>query len=110
MGVAILRFVCWEAALFAASIRLARLLRWRTPEWWLGVLAIEVTLESSFAALFSFTGWNSRWAYWIVAVVCALAGITRGKTWLRTPRFPIPPPVFAALFTPLVLLSFKPVE
>ena len=62
---ALARFVIWETALFAAAIRIAEWLGWRTgvrrEERWLAVLAIEVTLEASLAGLFSFARWNSPW-------------------------------------------------
>ena len=111
---ATLRFALWEAALFAFAIRLARLLGWRVldVEGWLAALAIEVTLESSLAGLFSFTHTNSEAGYWIAAAVCAAAA------WVRLPgRSPQPggagrnaAPLVAALLVPLVFLSFRPVE
>ena len=134
---AIVRFACWEAALLAASIRLARLIGWRddrrTAELWLAVLAIQLTLESSFAAIFSFAGVNSQPTYWVAAGVCLLVGIVGQVNDL--PRFVKrsgsggPPTadqpsggqvgdlphkllyaLIAALVAPLVLVSFKPVE
>lgn len=113
---AILKFACWEAALFAASIRLARLIGWRrrTVEFWLAVLAIEVTLESSFAAMFSFAGMNSAVGYWAVAVGCVMGFLLGGRTQAKSPAPPLAAPIIgafiAALVVPLVLLSFKPVE
>ena len=71
----ILKFAVWEAALFAASIRLAHAAvrhNRRAEVQWLLVVATQVTLESSFAALLSFTRANSVAAYWIAAGVCAL--------------------------------------
>jgi hypothetical protein len=111
---ALLRFIGWEAALLAASVRLARAIGWRlnAAEFWLGALAINITLESSVAAIFSFVGINSPAAYWMVAAVCAVAGCWR----LRVGKLPRPGPMswngafMAALATPLVLLSFRPVE
>ena len=109
--VAILRFACWEAALFAASARLARRAGWgkehSIQEESLAILAIEVTLESSFAALFSFAGMNSAAAYWVVAGVCAVAGL-----W--PVQFPgtksLSAALTAAVTAPLLLLAFRPVE
>src|ERR1017187_7261487 len=128
---AIVRFACWEAALFLAAIRLVRLLGWeqRTIEFWLAALAIQVTLESSIAAAFSFAGVNSQPAYWIAAAVC-WSGACMGRTPWSAPA-PLDPPspsdnhfdqrnrgwvvrlpyaLIALLLVPLVLLSFKPVE
>src|SRR5271157_2742506 len=77
--IAILRFVCWETALFAASIAIARSLGCRgarrVEEKLLAVLAIEIVLESSFAALFSFTRTNGPAVYWIAAALCLLAAV-----------------------------------
>jgi hypothetical protein len=139
---ATVRFVCWEAALFAVAIRIARLVGWRTGPWtvefWLAVVAIQVTLESSIAAAFSFAGVNSQAAYWIAAGLC-LAGAFVGRTPWSAPdplvrlflrseqedqgvgrgpggpphsrlRLVLPYALIAALLVPLVLLSFKPVE
>jgi hypothetical protein len=121
----VLRFVCWEAALWAASIRLARAVSRRSrraEEQWLLVLAIQVTLESSLAALLSFTRANSAAAYWTAAGVCALAAIAvpGGRdAFSRTAaaigrleifEYPKSAALMAALCAPLVLLSFRPVE
>lgn len=128
---AILRFACWEAVLFAASVLIAGLIGWRNnrppAERCLAVLAIEVTLESSCAAIFSFAGLNSPPAYWIAA--CLVAGpvsYLATKDRLSKPPVQMQPAVrrtgpqkfssnraaalIAALLAPLVLLSFKPVE
>ena len=131
---AIVRFACWEAALYLAAMRLARLVGWeqRTVEFWLAVLAIQVTLEASIAAAFSFAGVNSQPAYWIAAAVCLtgalvgqVTGLTRLKSFVRRTVSGIPPTasllsrgqvgdlahgLIATLLVPLVLLSFKPVE
>ncbi len=111
---ALLEFTCWEAALFAAAIVLAGKTGRRGAERWLLVLAIELTLESSLAALFSFTGINSRAAYWGAAAVCAAGAYlfrSRRPAW-RLPRRLVrgAAVVPAALLAPLVLLSFHPVE
>ena len=115
ISLALARFVVWEAAMFAASVEIARRLGWRNgdrpEERWLAVLAIELTLEASLAGLFSFAGWNSALAYWVVAAVC-VAGLIAAQIVGRTPwsaRVPLDP-LFAALLVPLILLSFKPVE
>ena len=122
MLLALLQFTCWEAALFAAAIALAGELGRSAEERCLLILAIEVTLESSLAALFSFTGTNSAPAYWIAALVCAAAAVatppgrralrafprTLGRLHLFRARFALP--AIAALLAPLVLLSFHPVD
>ena len=91
---------------------------------WLAVLAIDITLESSLAALFSFAGWNSPLAYWLVAAAC-LAGsaaclVASARSWVASAqswRSSVPKSpdmrhtaVAAALLVPLIFLSFKPVE
>src|ERR1039457_5465501 len=115
-------------------MRLARLVGWeqRTVEFWLAVLAIQVTLEASIAAAFTFAGVNSQPAYWIAAAVCLtgavvgqLTDLPRLKSFVRRTVSGIPPTasllsrgqigdlphgLIAALLVPLVLLSFKPVE
>jgi hypothetical protein len=123
---AILRFACWEAALFGASMVLARRLGWRgarrVEEKILAVLAIEIVLESSFAALFSFTGTNSAGAYWTAAALCAVAAaattagreaISRAVRELKTAdlfRHHRTAALCAGLLTPLIFLSFRPVQ
>ena len=109
---AVLEFAAWEAALFAASIWLARRIRWESAaEEWLAILAIEVTLESSAAALFSFAGLNSRPAYWIVAAVCAIALVgMRRPAKLTAVSHRLALAGMAAATAPLILLSFRPVE
>ncbi|SPF38507.1 membrane hypothetical protein [Candidatus Sulfopaludibacter sp. SbA4] len=117
ISLALARFVVWEAAMFAASIEIARRLGWRDgdrpEERWLAVLAIEVTLEATLAGLFSFTGWNSAAAYWVVAAVVVLVSWWGRRFRLPTSFFPSPQralALIAALLVPLILLSFKPVE
>jgi hypothetical protein len=91
--------------MFAAAIWIAARLGWSAGvEKWLAVLAIEITLESSIAALFSFTGLNSRAAYWIVAALCALALPALRDTLIKQ-RWS-----WGIFFAPLVYLSFRPVE
>jgi hypothetical protein len=122
---AILRFAGWQAALFAASIPLARGLGFgrfrRSEEQFLAVLAIEVTLEASFAGLFSFLGITSRLAYWAAAVcLLAAAGTRAGRETLRQFartltrleifRYPRTAGIVAGLLVPLFFLSFRPVE
>jgi hypothetical protein len=126
VSVAILRFACWEAALFAVAIVLERTLARRgarrLEETVLMVLAIEIVLESSFAALFSFTRTNSAPGYWTAAAFCALAaaGTRWGRESLRCAsrglktaeifRYPRTAALFAGLLTPLIFLSFRPVQ
>ncbi len=111
VAIAILRFACWEAALFAAGARLARLAGWgkehSVQEEAFAILAIEVTLEASIAGVFSFAGINSAAAYWVVAGLCAVAGL-----WpIRFPgRRSTSAALMAMLAAPLLLLAFKPVE
>jgi hypothetical protein len=102
---ATLRFAAWEAGLFFTAIRLAnRFGRRSAVERWLLILAIQVTLESSVAALFSFAHFNHAWLYWLV-----LVGLACWPGKLCKPRaLPYLPQL--ALFTPLILLSFRPVE
>jgi len=124
--VAILRFAGWETAVLAASIVLARALGRRgarpVEEQILAVLGIGIVLESSFAALFSFTGTNSPAAYWIAAMACgagavatrygreALAGAAGGLKTAGIFRYPRMSACFAGLLAPLVFLSFHPVQ
>src|SRR5271157_691267 len=124
--IAILRFVCWETALFAASIAIARSLGCRgarrVEEKILAVLAIQIVLESSFAALFSFTRTNSPSVYWMAAAFCllaaaatrggreALARAARGLKTAEILRYPRAAACAAGFLTPLLLLSFRPVD
>jgi hypothetical protein len=126
VSLAILRFCCWEASLFAVSIVLARALPWsgarRVEEKILTVLGIEIALESSFAALFSFTHTNGAPAYWIATAMCALAAVatargrealTRACNGLRAAEifhYPRTAALFAGLLAPLIFLSFRPVQ
>ncbi len=103
-------FVCWEAALFAAAFAAARGLGFREEEQWLAALALEITLEASFAGAFSFARINSPVLYWIAAAACAAAGIRwRGRIKLPAASRWMPA-AMAGLATPLVLLAFRPVE
>lgn len=116
---AIALFAAWEVCLFAASLALAWRFGWGndvSEERWLAVLAIEVTLESSIAAIFSFTRINSPAAYWAVAAACAAFAGLAGRPAFA---FHAKPPesvarwhfaALAALALPLVCLSFHPVE
>ena len=116
---AVVRFACWESALFAVAIRLARLAGWQrekgepavcVAEFWLAVLAIQVTLESSIAGVLSFARLNSMFAYWIAAAVCIAGSVTirRRQEW---PRLAFGPHhIIGAFVVPLFLLAFKPVE
>jgi hypothetical protein len=122
MPFALLQFTFWEAALFLAAIAIAGELGRSAEERCLLILAIEVTLESSVAALFSFTGTNSPAAYWMAAAVCAAAALaaptgrralrgfpnTIGRLHLFRARYALA--ILGALVTPLLLLSFHPVD
>jgi hypothetical protein len=118
IAVATLRFLAWEAAAFALAITLVRRLGWSLSgaEGWLAALAIEVTLESSVAAAFSFARVNSQPAYWIAAGICLGAAV-----WLRAKEksaaatgsvscFRWKIGAIAALAAPLLLLSFRRVD
>src|SRR5687768_16191520 len=110
MPLALLKFALWEGAVWMAALRIARMAGWREgAEKWLAVLAIEVTLESSFAALFSFGGWNSAAAYWVVAALCAIFG---ARDLPRLMPLPYSRTLVAilALAAPLMVLAFRPVE
>lgn len=119
MLIALLRFACLEAALFAAAIALVGRLGKNAEERLLLILAVEVTLESSLAGLFSFTRTNSAAGYWIAAAACAI-GALAGRRALREffktianlhlfrARYALP--LLAALLAPLVLLAFHPVD
>jgi hypothetical protein len=114
------RFAGWEAALFAASVSIARRLgfgRGRRPEeWLLAIVAVEVTLEASLAGLFSFLRINSGAAYWIAALAAlalgyrALRQLGAAPSRLEILRYPQAAGVMAALTVPLLFLSFHPVE
>lgn len=123
---ATLLFVCWQLSLFAVSIPLARWIGFdpvqRAEQQLLAVFAIEVTLESSFAGLFSFLRINSQPAYWAAAALCLLAALAprssrrairqfaRALARLAIFRHPRIAGIAAALFVPLLFLSFRPVE
>ncbi len=79
-------------------------------ERWLMVLAINITLESSLAAILSFSGLNVTAAYWIVAGLCALSALRWRGASAAAPRDRWTWPAMAALLSPLILLSFRPVE
>src|SRR5690348_11177713 len=74
-----MQFACWEAAMLAAAIPLARSLRFHrfhlAEEQLHAVLAIDVVMESSFAGLFSFLGINSPAVYWVAAAACVVVGV-----------------------------------
>ncbi len=107
---ATVRFVCWEGALFWAALAIARAVGFRDEEQWLGALAIEITLESSLAAAFSFARVNSPPLYWIAAAVCAAAALRRVKLPKAAAAGRWMPAAMAALALPLILLAFRPVE
>jgi hypothetical protein len=105
---ALLRFLLWEAAVLAASLRLARWIGWQAEDAWLGTLSIDVAIESSIAGALSFAGWNSAPLYWAAAVGLAIFGLWRwpGFGKLRV----IGDLPYLALAAPLVLLAFRPVQ
>ena len=112
MLMASLRFALWESACCAGVVAGCGL-EW-SVEGLLLFLAAEITLESSLAAVFSFTGTNSVAAYWLAAGALALFGVVRRRR-LRLPKLPPPRrywlvPLAAALALPLVLASFHPVH
>ncbi len=116
MLLALLEFVCFEAALFAAAAVLVGRMGRSGEERWLLILGVEVMLEASLAGLFSFTGTNSRASYWFAAILCASAAIMCRRRLRGFPctlsllraRYALP--VIAALVAPVVLLSFHPVD
>ncbi len=113
-------FAAWEACLFAAAIALAWRLGFRgegdSETRWLAVLAIEITLESSVAALFSFARMNSAGAYWAAAALCAAFAGAAGRQAFSCRAKPSEQigrwhfALLAAMAAPLVCLSFHPVE
>lgn len=111
IAAALVRFLVWEAAVLAASIRVARWTGWQDEDAWLGILAIDVTIEASIAGALSFTGWNSAAAYWASAGVLAVFGLWR---WQGFPKAGFQDLRYGAvlfgLTAPLVLLAFRPVE
>jgi len=118
MLLAILKFLLWETAVGMAAFPLARIVGWRGIQLALGTLAIQITLESSFAAVFSFSGLNSIAAYWILAAVCGGTGIRASLAWWRendTGKHTDAigrrtAALMAGLTAPLLWLSFRPVE
>ena len=50
--VAILEFAAWHGATFAAASGIACRIGWKDEEWWAGLLAVQIVLESSLAAAF----------------------------------------------------------
>jgi hypothetical protein len=108
--IATLRFVCWEAALFAAAFAIARAIGFRGVEQWLGALAIEITFESSLAAIFSFAHVNSVPLYWVAGALCAAVAIRWARLPESSPAGKWMPAAMAALTLPLILLAFRPVE
>ena len=114
------RFAGWEAALFAASVPIARALGFgryrRSEEQLLAVLGIQVTLEASIAGLLSFLRLNSQPVYWIIALLALVLGrnalrqMTPVLSRLEIFRYPRTAGVIAALVVPLLFLSFRPVQ
>jgi hypothetical protein len=108
MPLAILQFAALQAAFFALALVLVG--RASRPGGVLLVFAVELTVESSIAGLLSFTGHNSRPAYWVAAAVCAaLAIIFRRRAGLKLPSLRALP-IVVALLVPLAFLSFHPVD
>jgi hypothetical protein len=108
MPVAVLQFAAVQAAFFVLALVLVG--RASRPGDFLLVIAVELTLESSVAGLLSFTGLNSRAAYWLAVVVCLGLAVTfRRRAGLKLPSFRALPIVIAVL-VPLAFLSFHPVD
>ncbi len=108
----LLRFVLWEAALFAAARRIAEIAGFgkRDPvSKFLAVLCCQVTLEASAGGLLSFTRMNSALGYLVIAALCtvSLHKVRLGRAALVRAW---PFAVAAGLAVPLFLLSFRPVE
>jgi hypothetical protein len=110
ISLAILKFIFWEAATLAAAVWLVRKLDVAGAERWLLIVAAQVTIESSIAALFSFTGVNSAGLYLGAALAC----IALAQPWRFKLAWPRPTPLAAAfgaaLAVPLVVLSFRPTQ
>jgi len=107
---ATLKFLFWEAAVLLAAMRLARAAGFRDGAGkWLGVLAIDVTVESSIAGLLSFAGWNSPILYWSFMAGLFLLGF-RERPRLSALPHPRAWAFIAALTAPLLVLAFRPVE
>jgi hypothetical protein len=108
MPAAILQFAALQAAFFALALVLVG--RVSRPADFLLVFSVELTLESSIAGLLSFTGMNSRAAYWAAAVMCLAVAVTfRRRAGLKLPSLRALP-IVAALLVPLAFLSFHPVD
>jgi hypothetical protein len=98
------QFAVFEAAVFAASARLAR--RFGADRW-LVILAIDIALEASLAQALSFAHLNSRWAYWAAALALAAYGRWPGLKWPPAGRTAA---AIAALAVPLLAVGFRPVD
>jgi len=109
------KFALWEAACAAFSFAAARAcLPASALESWLLFLSFEITVESTVAAVFSFSRSNSAPAYWLAAAALALAALAQRRR-LQLPKLPPvrrwwPVPLAAAVALPLVLASFHPVR
>ena len=101
---AVLQFAAWEAAVFVASVRLARAFG---VDRWLGILAIDIALEASIAQALSFAHLNSAGSYWTIAVALAIFG-----RWpdVKAPAAGRTAAAMTALAVPLIMLSFRPVD
>jgi hypothetical protein len=104
-ALAVLRFAAFEAAVLAASLRLAR--RFGTDRW-LAVLAIDIAIEASIAQALSFAHLNSQLAYWIAAA--ALAAYGRWPSEWKWPAAGRMAAVAVALAVPLCAVAFRPVD
>src|SRR3954464_10267332 len=101
---AILQFAAWEAAVFVASVRLARAFG---VDRWLAICAIDIAIEASIAQALSFAHINSAPIYWVIAIGLAIYGRRPDLKW---PAAGQTAAVMAMLLTPLILLAFRPVE
>src|SRR3982751_414967 len=97
---AILRFAAWEAAVFVASVRLARAFG---TDRWLAIGAIDIALEASLAQALSFAHLNSPAVYWTLALALTMFG-----RWpeLKLPSATRTAAAMTVLAAPLLLLAF----
>lgn len=104
MIAAILKFSVFEAAVLAASVRLAGAFG---ADKWLAILAIDIALEASIAQALSFAHLNSPLAYWVAAAALAAYGRWPKLEWPAAGKTAA---AMAALAVPLLAVAFRPVD
>jgi hypothetical protein len=102
---AVVRFAVFEAAVLAASLRLAR--RFGADQW-IAVLAIDIAIEASIAQALSFAHLNSMLAYWLAAL--GLAAYGRWPSEWKWPPAGWMAAAIVALAVPLCAVAFRPVD